>query len=219
MSEPALLEVLAGAPSGEELATVVGHLARGGTLAYPTETVYGFGGRCTAEGVERILSLKGRGEDRPLLVLLPGPEAAAPLRWTDEARTLASIFWPGALTLVLADPDATFPVGVRSRSGAVAVRVSPHPFVAALLGLLQEPLTSTSANAPGEAPALTAGDARDAARRLGAGPEMLVVDAGPLPPSGPSTLVDCSGPEPVLLREGTIPLTRLRCAIPNLHGR
>lgn len=218
MSAPAVLSLSGGAPSQDELDPVVRHLAGGGTLAYPTETVYGFGGRCTPGGVERILALKGRGEDRPLLVLLPGPEAAASLRWTDEARELASIFWPGALTLVLADPDSTFPAGVRSRSGAVAVRVSPHPFVAALLGLTREPLTSTSANAPAEAPALTAGDARDAAVRLGAGAEMLVVDAGPLPPSGPSTLVDCSAGQPVVLREGTIPLTRLRCAIPHLHG-
>ena len=219
MNAPSVLSLPGGAPSPEELDPVVRHLAAGGTLAYPTETVYGFGGGCTAEGVERILALKGRGEDRPLLVLLPDLEAAASLRWTDEARELASIFWPGALTLVLADPEATFPAGVRSPSGTVAVRVSPHPFVVALLGLTREPLTSTSANAPAEAPALTAGDARDAAVRLGAGAEMLVVDAGPLPPSGPSTLVDCSAGEPVLLREGTILLTRLRCALPRLHGR
>lgn len=219
MSAPILLSLSRGAPSPDELEPVARHLAGGGILAYPTETVYGFGGRCTPEGVERIMALKGRGEDRPLLVLLPDPEAAASLRWTDEARELASIFWPGALTLVLADPEATFPAGVRSRCGSVAVRVSPHPFVAGLLDRTRAPLTSTSANAPAEAPALTAGDARDAAVRLGAGAEMLVVDAGPLPPSWPSTLVDCSVGEPVLLREGTIPLTRLRCALPRLHGR
>jgi L-threonylcarbamoyladenylate synthase len=198
---------------------VAEHLQRGGLLAYPTETVYGFGGLCTPEAVGRLRDLKRRAEDRPLLVLVRSADQTAELDWTDDARELASIFWPGALTLVLADPGRSFPDGVRSAEGAVAVRVSSHPMVAALLDLLPTALTSSSANAPGEAPARSAEEALLAAEALGAGDEMLVLDGGRLPPSGPSTIVDCTGPAPVMIREGTVPLSRLRCALQAIHGR
>ena len=219
VSGPAILDLRGTLPTPSELAPVADHLRSGGLLAYPTETVYGFGGLCTPTEVERLRSLKRRAEDRPLLVLVRDAHAAAGLRWSDEARELASIFWPGALTLVLADPERIFPEGVRSADGGVAVRMSPHPLVAALLELLPTPLTSTSANAPGEAPARSGQEALHAAVTLGAGTEMLVLDGGHLPPSGPSTIVDCTGAAPVVIREGTLPLSRLRCALPALHAR
>jgi len=219
MSGPALLDLRGTLPTPQDLAPVAEHLRSDGLIAYPTETVYGFGGLCAPGPVDRLRDLKRRAEDRPLLVLVPSAAAAAGLRWTDEAHELASVFWPGAVTLVLADPGRLFPDGVRSAEGTVAVRVSPHPLVAALLELLPTPLTSTSANAPGGPPATSAPDARRAAVELGAGPEMLVMDGGPLPPSGPSTIVDCSGPLPVVVREGTVPLGRLRCVLPGIHGR
>ncbi len=219
MTRPTLLDLRGTLPTPPELAPVADHLRGGGLLAYPTETVYGFGGLCTPAEVERVRDLKRRTVDRPLLVLVRDAEATAGLRWSDDARELASIFWPGALTLILSDPERAFPEGVRSAEGGVAVRVSPHPLVAALLELLPTPLTSTSANAHGEAPARSAEEALHAAVTLGAGEEMLVVDGGHLPPSGPSTIVDCTGPAPVVIREGTLPVSRLRCALPALHAR
>jgi L-threonylcarbamoyladenylate synthase len=198
---------------------VARHLEAGGIIAYPTETVYGFGGLCTGEAVRRVRDLKRRAEDRPLLVLVPSAAAAAGLRWSDDARELAALFWPGALTLVLADPGHIYPDGVRSAEGTVAVRVSPHPLVAALLELLPTPLTSTSANARGGEPATSGEEALRVATALGAGEEMLVLEAGRLPPSGPSTVLDCTGAVPVVIREGTVPVARLRCALPEIHGR
>lgn len=219
MSAPAVVDLKGAALTPEELEPAAEHLRGGGIIAYPTETVYGFGGLCTRSAVERVRALKRRADDRPLLVLVRGAEDAAGLRWTEAARELAAIFWPGALTLVLADPDGVFPDGVRSAEGTVALRVSPHPLVAALLGRVRAPLTSTSANAPGEAPARSAEEALAVGMRLGAGDELLVVDGGRLPPSGPSTIVDCRGPTPVVVREGTVPLDRLRCALPAIHAR
>ena len=219
MSTPSVLDLAGRVPDAEDLDPVAAHLHAGGLVAYPTETVYGFGGLCTPDAVERVRALKRRTEDRPLLVVLRSAEDAAGLAWNEAARELASVFWPGAVTLVLADPRGTFPTGVRSPEGTVAVRVSPHPLVAALLERVGAPLTSTSANAPGEAPARSGGEALRAARLLGAGAEMLVVEAGPLPPSGPSTIVDCSGENPLVLREGTVPTSRLRCVLPDLHAR
>ena len=196
------------------LQAVADHLRSGGLVAYPTETVYGFGSGLDRNAVDRLLALKGRDPDRPLLVLIPEDDGTEGLRWTPEARLLAEVFWPGALTLVLADPEERFPPGVRSPEGGVAVRRSPHPVAAALVEALDAPLTSTSANPPGEPPARSAGEAALAARSLGAGDEMWVVDGGPLEPSPPSTIVDCSGPEPRVLRSGAVPTDRLRCVRP-----
>jgi L-threonylcarbamoyladenylate synthase len=201
-----------------DLGAVAAHLRAGGLLAYPTETVYGFGAACSPEGVARVAALKGRTSDKPLLVLVPDAVAVARLAWTDGARELAGIFWPGAVTLVLDDPLGIFPPGIRSPAGSVAVRVSPHPLVRALLGLFEAPLTSTSANAPGEEPARSGSEALAAARALRAGDELLVLDAGTLPGSEPSTIVDCTGARPVVVREGSVPIHRLRCAVPDIHA-
>lgn len=215
---PVTLDVRGTPPSDLAFEATVDHLRAGGLLAYPTETVYGFGGLCTPESVAALAALKPRGAEKPFLVLAPSFDAVADLEWSDEARELAEIFWPGAVTLVLPDPQGRFPAGVRSSTGTVAVRVSPHPVVVALMNELGEPITSTSANPPGVPPARSGDEALEAARILGAGDEVLVVDAGTLPESGPSTLVDCTGGAVKVLREGTVPVGRLRCAIPHVEA-
>jgi tRNA threonylcarbamoyl adenosine modification protein (Sua5/YciO/YrdC/YwlC family) len=201
-----------------DLSRVVQHLRAGGLIAYPTETVYGVGGS-TAEGaVARLRRLKSREPDKPFLLLVESIGAVEGLRWTPEARELARAFWPGSLTLVLEDPVGIFPRWVSDQDGrAVGVRVSPHPLVARLLREVGGPLTSTSLNVPGEPPASSGSEAVEVVRRLG-DRDVLVLDAGTLPRSGPSTVVDCTGEEPVVLREGSIPTRRLRCAIPRIHG-
>lgn len=202
-----------------DLAPVVEHLRAGGVVAYPTETVYGLGSACTEEGVRRVQALKRRDADKPLIALVPSAESVSSLRWTDAARELAATFWPGALTLVLEDPERTFPVGVRHPvHGTVAVRVSPHPVAARLVSALGAPLTSTSLNAPGEPPAASGHEATRVVLGLG-GSDVFVLDAGTLPPSGPSTVVDCTGPEPIVLRVGTVPVERLRCVLPETYER
>jgi L-threonylcarbamoyladenylate synthase len=200
------------------VAEVVAHLGGDGLIAYPTETVYGLGGRVSETAVERVRALKGREAGKPLIALVPSAQSVSALRWTDDARELARIFWPGALTLVLEDPLGIFPPGVRQEdTHAVGVRVSPHPLVARLLEGLGGALTSTSLNAPGDAPALSGAAAAEVVKRLGA-PDVLVLDAGTLPISMPSSVVDCTGPVPVVLREGAVPTSRLRCAIPLIDG-
>ncbi len=201
-----------------DLTEVVAHVRRGGLIAYPTETVYGLGGSVTEESVQALRALKGREAGKPFIVLVESPDTVSGLAWTPAARELAGIFWPGPLTLVLSDPSGIFPDGVRDeRTGAVGVRVSPHPLVARLVGELGAPLTSTSLNVPGAKPARSGTDAVEVVRRL-EGRDVLVLDVGTLPPSAPSTIVDCTGTEPVVLRQGTVPTERLRCAIPEIHG-
>lgn len=199
------------------LARAAAHVRAGGVIGYPTETVYGLGGGLSEGALARLRSLKSREAAKPFLLLVPSEEAVRDLRWTAAARALASAFWPGSLTLVLDDPKGIFPAGT-SQPGrrAVAVRVSPHPVVSRLTSEVGA-LTSTSLNAPGEVPAASGAEAVGVVKRLG-GSDVLVLDAGTLPPSGPSTLVDCTEEDPVVLREGVIPLNRLRCAAPGVHA-
>jgi L-threonylcarbamoyladenylate synthase len=200
------------------LREILEHLAAGGLIAYPTETVYGLGGALRADAVARVRELKGREGGKPLLVLVPSADSVSGLRWTPSARDLARIFWPGPLTLVLEDPLGIFPAGVRDEdTHAVGVRVSPHPVVARLVSGLGGPLTSTSLNVPGESPAASGGEASKVVTSLHA-PDVLVLDWGTLAPSLPSSVVDCTGDEPVVIREGAVPTSRLRCAVPAIHG-
>ncbi|WP_405285361.1 L-threonylcarbamoyladenylate synthase [Gaopeijia maritima] len=207
---------LEGAALSEALAPVVDHLAGGGLIGYPTATVYGFGGAASSSAVERLARLKGRDPDRPFLLLVPDRDPLEALEWTPSARALAAGFWPGPLTLVLGDRAGVLPAAVRSRQGGVAVRRSGHPVVRALLARAGHPITSTSANPPGAAPAIDADGCEAAWRAFGDGGEGLVIDAGPLPPSAASTIVDCLGEVPVVLREGAISVDELRRVVPEL---
>ena len=217
MSDPPARLDLRGEP-GADLTAVVRHLEADGLVAYPTETVYGVGGIISRPAVQRLRALKSREADKPFILLVDSFQAVEGLRWTPAARELAEVFWPGSLTLVLEDPVGIFPGWLRDPlRGAVGVRVSPHPLVARLLEALGGPLTSTSLNAPGEHPATSGAEAVEVLGRLGGG-DVLVLDVGTLPRSGPSTVVDCTGDEPRVLREGSIPTSRLRCAIPEVHG-
>lgn len=199
------------------LAPAIEHLRTGGLVATPTETVYGFSGLPEGRALERLLELKGRGPSRPVLLLIEDEAALLGLVWTDGARALADAFWPGPLTLVLADPGGRFAPGVRSDTGGVAVRRSGHPVVAALIRGTDSPLTSSSANPPGRPPAETGDEAAAAAADLGfAADEMIVLDRGRLPERPASTLVDATGPRLRLLREGAISLTTLLRIVPDL---
>ena len=197
------------------LERIAAHLESGGLVAYPTETVYGFGCALHPGALSRLARLKGRSEDAPFLLLIPDESSVGDLRWSRTARELAEVFWPGALTLVLDDPSESYPPEVRGPSGGVAVRRSPHPVAGAVVEALGAPLTSTSANPPGGRPATTGDEAAKAARAVGATPEELwILDGGSLPPSPPSTIVDLTGDELRVIREGAVPARRLACVRP-----
>jgi len=200
------------------LPTVVAHLARRGLIAYPTETVYGLGSVTALAAVERLAALKGREPGKPFLVLVSNRRmlVAAGLRLTDAAERLAAAFWPGPLTLVLPGGEGTLPDALRGPEGGVAVRWTSHRGAARLIQTLGSPITSTSANRPGqpslmEAPAIERAFAAAVEERT-----LLVLDAGVLPQSPPSTLVDCTGNAPRIVREGAIPRQRLASIVPSL---
>jgi L-threonylcarbamoyladenylate synthase len=194
------------------------HLQAGRVLGYPTETVYGLGSAPTAEGVAAVARLKGRAPGKPFLLLVASRAMAEryDLRFTASAKALADAFWPGALTLVLPGGEGRLPETLRGPEGGVAVRHTSHSGMARLVAQLDFPITSTSANRPGGSPApgvdRLAGLFPDAVRDG----TLLLLDGGVLGNVPPSTLVDCTGPVPTLVREGAIPRAELRRAVGRL---
>jgi len=200
------------------LEPVVEHLRGGGIVAYPTETVYGLGCLLRDEPLARLRNLKQRDGDAPFLLLVPDADSVEELTWTEDARALAGAFWPGPVTLMLADEGRRFPAAVRGPEGAVAVRRSAHPLAQRLVERLGEPLTSTSANPRGGVPASDGDGAWSAALELGAGEEVWVLDGGGLPQSPPSTIVDCTGRVPRVRRVGATPVVLLRRVVPKIES-
>ena len=193
---------------------VIQHLRADGLIAYPTETVYGFGGAVTAEAASALQLLKRREAHKPFLLLISDLAQAPGVQWNDAARLLAQHFWPGPLTLALPATDHNVPAGVVSAEGRVAVRLTPHDAIRRLIASLGAPITSTSANAPGEPTARSAAEAEAALARLDAS-HVLVLDGGLLPPSAPSTVVACDDDHVRVLREGAITRAQLH---DRLHG-
>jgi L-threonylcarbamoyladenylate synthase len=193
---------------------VVAHLGRGGLLAYPTETVYGLGSEPTAAALGALAVLKGRPPDKPFLLLVSGRTMAEQwgLVFSPSARALSDAFWPGPLTLVLRGGEGKLPDQLRGREGGIAVRHTSHAGIARLVAALGRPLTSTSANRPGQPPAPGADRIADVFRPEIERGDLLVLDGGVLGNVPPSTLVDCTTAMPRMIREGAIPRAELRRA-------
>lgn len=197
------------------LPAVTEHLRAHGVIAYPTETVYGFGGLLTQPALQRVAQLKSRSEDKPFLLLVSQPAQLAGLEWNEAARLLAQEFWPGPLTLALRATSGEFPAQILSAEQTVAVRETPHPGLRTLLDVLGEPITSTSANLPRQPPASSGDQAARVLAELGA-EDVLLLDGGPLPAAEPSTLVDCSRDPVRVLREGAISVATIRNVVSNI---
>lgn len=196
---------------------VVAHLRADGLIGYPTETVYGFGSLLRPTALARLAALKHRPPDKPFLLLVRTRADVPGLRWTAEAERLADAFWPGPLTLALDAPSSHLPEEVIGPEGTAAVRATPHDGVRALLNALDAPITSTSANAPGQPPASDAAGVLAALEVLG-GDGVLVLDGGTLPASAPSTLVSCASAPPRLIRAGAIATAELQSVSPGIDG-
>ena len=196
------------------------HLAAGKVLAYPTETVYGFGGAVDERSVESLVNLKSRVPGKPFLLLVAASEMIARLglHLTGYASTLAARFWPGPLTLVLPGGEKRVPDRLRGPEGGVAVRWTPQQSLSRLIRAHGDPITSTSANRPGVPPAMSADQIVTQWGEPIARGTLRVLDAGRLKESQPSTVVDCTGRLPRVIRPGAISAERLRETVPDLVG-
>ena len=188
--DPAVLEAASQAVDG------------GDVLIYPTDTVYGIGchGLCTA-AVDRVLQLKGRAPGKGLLLLIPDLKMAERLsgRLPRRFHRLASQLWPGPVTfLVPAAPS--LPAPITGSQGKVGLRYPSLPFLRLFLERIAAPLVSTSANLSGQ-------PAPESSSRLEAlfGKKVdLFLDAGTLPGSVPSTVLDLCGEAPRIVRRGAM---------------
>jgi L-threonylcarbamoyladenylate synthase len=188
----------------EEAAAV---LRRGGVVAYPTDTLYGLGADAFNEAaVERVFIIKGRPHGMPLPLLLADPAdidrvaaSVPPL-----ARVLAAEFWPGGLTLVLQRAERV-PELVAGRGWKIGLRVPDHIVPRELARRLGNPITGTSANKSGGPETRTAAEVRAQLN----GEVDLVVEGGPEPTGRSSTVLDLTGPQPRILRQGAVSKERL----------
>jgi L-threonylcarbamoyladenylate synthase len=189
-------------------------------LAYPTETVYGFGGGIDRDSVDALIRLKGRPKGKPFLLLIANSEMLAKLdlQLPSFATNLAARFWPGPLTLVLPGGERRVPAPLRGPEGGIAVRWTSHTSLQRLILAHGDAITSTSANRPGVPPATSAREIREQWGAAIARGTLRVLDGGTLQPSSPSTVVDCTGRAPRVIRPGAIPAARLREIAPELIG-
>jgi tRNA threonylcarbamoyl adenosine modification protein (Sua5/YciO/YrdC/YwlC family) len=189
-------------------------------LSYPTETVYGFGGAIDRDSVAALVRLKRRPPGKPFLLLIDGSDMLAQLdlHLPAYAANLAARHWPGALTLVLAGGEGRVPQQLRGPEGGIAVRWTSHEAMRRLIRAHGEPITSTSANRPGTPPAESAREVLAQWADAVARGELRVLDGGKLSPSAPSTVVDCTGRHPRVIRPGAIPARVLRESVPALIG-
>lgn len=185
-----------------EMDHAVAILRRGGLVAFPTETVYGLGADAANEAaVRRIFAVKHRPANHPVIVHIP--DASHLSRWAIElpeaARTLAAVFWPGPLTLVLKRAPHT-PDVVTGGQDTVGLRVPFHPLALDLLRAFDGGIAAPSANRFGRLSPTTADHVR---AELGRDVD-LVLDGGPCEVGIESTIVDLCGTVPRLLRPGRI---------------
>ena len=193
--------------SPDAFARVAHLIARGGVIAFRTDTFYGLGADpFNQDAIYKIKQLKGREENKPILIVVSDHhdvnrfvEAKTP-----AFESLAKKLWPGPLTLIgLARRE--LPEEITCGTKTVGVRLPSDDRVRALVRTCGGALTATSANPSREAPAASARQAED---YFGDGID-VIVDDGPARTNVPSTVVDVSQDEPKLIREGVIPWARI----------
>lgn len=205
---------------GAAIPGALAHVERHGVLAYPTETVYGFGGAIDRASVDRLIAIKQRPEGKPFLLLISASEMIARLglTLTNAASMLAARFWPGPLTLVLAGGERRVSARLRGPEGGIAVRWTSHAGLQRLISALGDPLTSTSANRPGLPPAMRSAEVLAQWRTEIVRGRLRLLDGGALEPSPPSTVVDCTARRPRVIRPGAISASTLRESVGDLVG-
>ena len=188
------------------IASAVGALKGGRLVVMPTDTVYGIGADAfNSAAVAALLSAKGRGRDMPVGVLVGSWHTIEGLVYTMPAgaRDLIRAFWPGALSLVVAQaPSLQWNLG--DARGTVMLRMPLHPVA---IELLREvgPMAVSSANISGRPLAVDASEARDQLGDL----VDVYLDAGPAEQRAASTIVDLTGVAPRILRPGPVSAERI----------
>ena len=179
-------------------------LRNGGVVMYPTDTLYGLGADAFSDkAVDKIYAIKGRDEKKPIHCIVADIAMAEEYaEVTDDARLLFERLLAGGLTVILKKREAVVG-GIARGLDTIGIRIPHNDFCIQLAGAFGEPFTATSANLAGHEHQWSV---EAILKQLGPNAEMidLIIDAGELPPSAPSTVVDLSGEDPLIVREGAI---------------
>jgi L-threonylcarbamoyladenylate synthase len=195
-------------PYDQIVSEAVRVLSEGGLVVFPTETLYGIGADATNQAaVDRLLSYKARREGKPLSIAVSdGGMAREYVEVNSIAENLYTNFLPGPLTVV-SKSRGRVARGVASEAGTLGIRIPDYPLVLDIVRAVGRPITATSANASYKKRPYSVQDvfeniSQKQKRLIG-----LVLDAGTLPKREPSTVVDTTLNQEVVLRQGNIKLT------------
>jgi len=203
-------------PSAEAINLAAAVLRNGGIVVFPTETVYGIGASsASCFGPQEIIDIKARPKSKPLPWLVEDDQAldVYGVEVPPYAHNIAEKFWPGALTIVVKAQDIVAPE-FRDDRGTVALRCPDHEVVMELIQASGGPIITTSANTSGKPPA---GSFEELEERIVASAD-LTLDGGETRHGIASTVVDCTGVEPLVTRDGAIPAEEIYAAANGLDN-
>jgi L-threonylcarbamoyladenylate synthase len=199
---PQIRKINPTSPDPEIIAEAAAVIKQGGVVVFPTRCLYGLGADALdPDAVEKIIKIKQRPEDNPILVLIHSRRQLDSLvaNITPAAVAIMDAFWPGRVTLVF-EASVALSNRLTARTGKIGVRLAGHPVAAALVKQVGSPVTGTSANLSGRPgchqvhyldPPIT--------KQVD-----LVLDAGMLKGGAGSTIVDVTADAPQILREGQV---------------
>ncbi|CAI8056809.1 Threonylcarbamoyl-AMP synthase [Geodia barretti] len=190
-----------------KLDTALRLLRGGGVVAVPTDTLYGLAADAfNPDAIERVFGIKERPDGLALPVLLadPGQLEMVAAQVSPQVRQIAEAYWPGPLTMIVKRASG-LPPRLTAGHPTVAVRVPDHQVPRELARKLGRPITGTSANISGAADPQSLEELR---RQVGDRVD-LVVEDGPSPAGTASTIVDVSGNELKLVRDGAVPFEEI----------
>lgn len=189
------------------LETAIDVLSGGGLVIYPTETLYGIGADATNQlSVNKLTEYKNRPFGKPYSIAVVDIEMAKKyVVLNNTAKELYKKFLPGPLTII-SEGKHLLARGVESEEGTLGIRIPDYKLVIDLVRAFGKPITSTSANASYKKRPYKISDILENISIKQKNLIDLVIDAGTLPPNDPSTVIDTTLDDPVVLRQGEIKL-------------
>lgn len=179
-------------------------IKEGGVIVFPTDTVYGL--ICDAtnqKAVQKLFQIKKRDLEKPIPVFVKDIKMAKQIAIISEKQeSFLKKIWPGKVTVIL-KAKIDFPQGVLGKDKTIGLRIPDYASLNALFNKINKPLSGTSANLAGESSSLDINDIIIQFKNEKFQPD-LIIDAGTLEPSKPSTVIDLTGKELRILRKGDI---------------
>jgi len=179
-------------------------IKRGGSIVFPTDTVYGLGvSALKPYSIERLFKIKKRPEGKPIPIIVKNIKMAKELAYIDKRIEKALLeVWPGQVTVIL-EKRSIVPDILTAGQKTVGLRIPNNYFTQYLMEYLNEPITATSANLSNQTPLISSMEVIKIFEKTYPSPD-LILDAGELSPSPPSTILDLTSSQPKITRIGPI---------------